>query len=193
MFRNLKYFLFITFFILSASYATAETEITGSELIGGSYNLINQHNETVSNETFHGTYQLVFLGFTNCAHFCPLGLHAMVKTLEALKDDAKKIQPIFITIDPSRDTPERLSEFLPSYHKRFVGLTGTQQQVDHALKSFRGYSRKMKTKNGYTFDHSTVIYFLGPNGEFINYFSSAMSPEEIAKEIKLIIRTTSKN
>ena len=183
MLKIIKYLLIITSIILSTT-AAAENEITGSDLIGGSYNLVNQNNEVVTNETFHGTYQLVFLGFTNCAHFCPLGLHAMVKTLEALEDDAKKIQPIFITIDPSRDTPERLSEFLPSYHKRFIGLTGTQQQVDQAVKAFRGYSRKMKTKNGYTFDHSTVIYFLGPNGEFINYFSSSISPEEIAEEIR---------
>ncbi|MEZ4752860.1 MAG: SCO family protein [Bdellovibrionota bacterium] len=182
--KLIKSLLLITALSLSVSYAVAENKITGSELIGGSYTLVNQRNEIVTNESFHGTYQLVFLGFTNCAHFCPLGLHAMVKTLEALKDDAEKIQPIFITIDPSRDTAERLSTFLPGYHKRFIGLTGTQQQVDQAVKAFRGYSRKMNTKNGYTFDHSTVIYFLGPNGEFINYFSSSINPEEIAEQIR---------
>lgn len=184
----IKLIIYLAFnFLASCSQTIEKKIITGSELIGGKYNLISHHGYEVNEKTFLGNYQLVFLGFTNCPTYCPLGLYSMTETLKELGEHRKKVIPVFITIDPERDNQERLAEFLPNYDKRIVGLTGSQEQVDVAVNSFRGYYRRINTEHGYTFDHSTVIYLLDKNGAFVNYFSSSIPPKEIAKEITRFI------
>ncbi|MEX0596387.1 MAG: SCO family protein, partial [Candidatus Paceibacterota bacterium] len=104
--------------------------------------------------------------------------------LKLLGADRNKINPLFISIDPKRDTPERLKTYLANFDSKLVGLTGTQENIDQASQIFRAYYNEIALKGDYTFDHSSVIYFMDPKGNYANYFSSNMTEQEIVNLIK---------
>ena len=182
----------IIFTLLSCAHQQDKrsTQVSGSSLIGGSYEMTNHHGETVTEKDFQGQYQLIFFGFTNCGTVCPMGLSTIGRSLHKLPPTEQKlIQPIFITVDPKRDTNNVLKKYLKSFEKRFIGLRGTQVQLDQMIKRFRGYYGKIEGEDGeYSFDHSDIIYFMGRKGEYLAHFSSSIKAEDITKRIKEIIR-----
>jgi protein SCO1/2 len=164
---------------------------TGSHLIGGSFEMENQNGKLVTEKNFKGRYTLVFFGFTTCATVCPVGMSTIGRTLNSLPTEiAEKVQPIFVTIDPERDTPEVMAKFIKIFNKKFVGLRGSTKQTDNMVKKYRAYYGKI-LKNGeddYEMEHSDIIYFMGKDGEYLSHFSSAHRVEAITKKIESLIK-----
>jgi protein SCO1/2 len=154
--------------------------------IGGPFTLSDQDGKTVRDIDFRGKYMLVYFGYTYCPDLCPTGLEGVAHMLDILGKDAKKVQPIFITIDPARDTPAKLKEYVTSFHPDILGLTGTPEQIDAAAKEYRVYYARGEDvdENDYIMDHSTLIYVMGPNGNFITTFPDDSDPAGMAQTMR---------
>ena len=159
--------------------------LTGAA-VGGPFTLVDETGATVTNESFDGKWRLMYFGFTYCPDVCPTDTAKMAAALRLFEEKhpeaAKKLQPIFITVDPERDTPEALTEFTDTFHPRILGLTGSREQVDAALKTFRVYASKVPgtTPEAYTYDHLAIFYLMDPKGRPVEFLaSSTASPEQI--------------
>lgn len=154
--------------------------------IGGPFTLVNQDGETVTQDTYKGQYKLIYFGFTYCPAICPTELQKVTRALNELGKDGEKIQPIFITIDPERDTPKVMKDYVSLYHPRLVGLSGSPENVSAALKDFRIYAAKVQdeTMNDYTMDHSSFIYFMDGEDNLLGLYRIEDSAEVIAADIK---------
>jgi cytochrome oxidase Cu insertion factor (SCO1/SenC/PrrC family) len=162
----------------------ATSENKGEVLIGGDFSLVNQDGETVKNTDFLGKYMLVYFGFTNCPMICPTDMADITQALNQLDDDlVEKVQPIFITVDPERDTSEHLKTYLENFHSKFQALTGTKEQTKAAESAYRVYSRKSEDEEvqGYNMDHSAYIYLMGTDGKYITHFRHDQGADEIAQ------------
>jgi protein SCO1/2 len=150
--------------------APLDPPLAGSS-IGGPFELVNSKGETVRWDDFAGQYRVVYFGFAYCPDICPTDMQRIAQGMKALEerdpDLAAKVQPIFITVDPERDTPEVVGEFTSAFSDDFVGLTGTQEQVDAARDAFKVYAEKGEATpdGGYLVDHSAITYLFGPEGE----------------------------
>lgn len=154
--------------------------------VGGPFTLVNQDGETVTDETWRGKYMLIYFGFTFCPDVCPTELGVMSSAVKALGDDAGKVQPIFITVDPERDTPDVMARYVALFHPRLVGLTGTLDQVDQVAKSYHVFYRKAEDESssaGYTMDHSSIVFLMGPDGEYLKLFPPQTAPDKMAEAI----------
>ncbi|MEE2698763.1 MAG: SCO family protein [Pseudomonadota bacterium] len=152
------------------------------------FNLLNQNYQPINEVSFRGKHTLIFFGYTYCPDICPTVLHNISESLYLLDKHLKKIQPIFITIDPERDTPKVIKSYLGNFHPLITGLTGKPEQVKKVAKAFGVYFAKAEKdkylEEDYLVDHSGGIYFLGDDGRFITKFSHSSTPEEIARNIK---------
>lgn len=171
------------------SLAPGETRTTGtvtSVPIGGSFTLTNQRGETVTDETFRGRFMLVFFGFTHCPDICPTELSKFGQVLEILGSTAQTVQPIFITIDPARDTPEALARHLSLFDERITALTGTEEQIAEVAKKYRVYYAKAPSESAsdYLMDHSSFAYLMAPDGSFIDVFPLEKQAADIAFTIR---------
>ena len=159
-----------------------------SNAFSPSFMLVDHQGNTVTEKTYRGQWLLVFFGFTNCPDICPTALTDMGNALGILGEAADKVTPVFITVDPDRDTPEHLKEYLKFFHPRMVGLTGTPEQTAAALKAYKVYAAKALVEGGdaddYLMDHTSIIYLMGPDGAFMGHFSHGDSPDDIAKGIR---------
>ena len=168
--------------------ATLKNYSTGTPEIGGEYLLINQNGETVSNNTYLGKYTIIFFGYTFCPDVCPNTLSTFSSVLDLLGEDASKVKPVFVTVDPTRDTPENLSSYLTHFNKNFDGLTGSTEQIEHVKKIFRIYAIKSQQDEinfkDYLMDHSTVSYLFGPDGKFMTFFRYGAEPEVIVTKLR---------
>jgi protein SCO1 len=127
----------------------------------------------------------MYFGYTYCPDACPVALTKLSTALEKLGPDANKLQAIFVTVDPHRDTPEILTEYLKSFDSRIVALTGSQAQIDGVVKEFRVYVARQKTGgNDYLVDHSAYFFMMDPQGEFIDVLAPELSGEEIAERLR---------
>ena len=159
---------------------------TGKALVGGPFTLVDHTGKTVTEKDFRGRYMLVYFGFTHCPDVCPTGLQVMSAALEKVGAKADQVTPILITVDPERDTPEQLASYVPSFHPRLVGLTGSPEQVGAALKSYRVYAKKVddpKSAAGFTFDHTSLLYLMDRNGDYIAHFTHAPPVDRIAERL----------
>jgi protein SCO1/2 len=153
--------------------------------VGGPFSLTDQNGRAVTDKDFRGEPFLVFFGFTNCPDVCPTTLYEMSEVLRRLGPDADKTAALFVSVDPERDTPEKLKTYLSSFHPRVFGLTGTEAQVDAIKKEYRVYSKKVPLKNGdYTMDHTAVVYLMDKNGRFIAPFNLQRSADEAAADLR---------
>ena len=159
---------------------------TGKALVGGPFTLVDHTGKTVTEKDFRGRYMLVYFGFTHCPDVCPTGLQVMSAALEKVGAKADQVTPILITVDPERDTPEQLASYVSSFHPRLVGLTGSPEQVGAALKSYRVYAKKVddpKSAAGFTFDHTSLLYLMDRNGDYIAHFTHATPVDRIAERL----------
>ncbi len=149
---------------------------TGS--IGGPFTLTDQDGKTVHDSDYRGKYLLVYFGYTYCPDLCPTGLEGISHTLDQLGADAKKVQTVFITIDPARDTPAKLKNYVEGFHPGIVGLTGTPEQIANVAKAYQVYyARGADVEEGeYIMDHSTLIYVMDPSGKFVTAFPDDTDP-----------------
>jgi len=172
----------------AADTPPAEPPLAGAD-IGGEFELVNKDGETVRWSDFVGQYRIVYFGYTYCPDVCPVDVARMARGLKMLEAEnpqtAAKIQPIFITVDPERDTPEIVGEFAAAFSDRLIGLTGTPDQVKAATDAFRVFFEKgQPTENGgYLVDHSTITYLFGPDGEPLATLPTDLGPEAVAAEL----------
>lgn len=155
-------------------------------LIGGPFELVDQDGKPRRDSDFRGQYMLVNFGYTYCPDVCPLGLQVMAQALDMLPEEkAQKITPIFITVDPARDTVEQMKNYVGFFHPRMVGLTGTPEQVAGAAKAYRVYYKKVESESAadYLMDHSAIIYLMGPDGNYLANFTHETPPERMAETL----------
>jgi len=168
--------------------AEIKTHSVGVPDIGGEYLLVNQNGNTVSNKTYLGKYVLMFFGYTFCPDFCPNTLTTFSNVKEMLGEDAKRVKPIFVTVDPLRDTPQNLKAYLAHFNGDFDGLTGNVEQIERIKKKFRIYGVKSQEaigdKEDYLMDHSTISYLIGPDGKFITFFRYGADAEVIVTKLR---------
>lgn len=159
----------------------------GQALVGGSFSLIDQNGRRVTDKDFLGRPMLVFFGFTFCPDICPSGLQVISSVLDQLGTKGERIVPIFVTIDPERDTPDQLKSYLTSFHPRLVGLSGTSVEIADVAKKYRVYFKKVKDEKStadYTMDHTTIIYLMDEKGQFVAHFSHATSADKLAEGLR---------
>lgn len=159
---------------------------TGKALIGGPFTLKNQKGQTVTDKDFGGQYMLVSFGYTYCPDICPAELQVISNAMEKLGDKAEKVTPLFITIDPERDTVSQLAGYMQSFHPRMIGLTGTKEQIKQAASAYRVYYTRAEgggSNEDYLMDHSTFIYLMDPKGEYLTHFPYGISAADLADRI----------
>ena len=165
---------------------STEATSIGKATVGGPFSLVDHTGRRVTDQDFRGKYMLVYFGFTFCPDVCPSGLQVISAALDQLGPKAEQVTPILISIDPERDTPEQLAQYVPSFHPRLVGLTGTPEEVQAAAKAYRVYYRKVKDEKStaeYTIDHTSIIYLMNPSGEFVAHFTHATSASAMADKL----------
>lgn len=160
--------------------------LPGSVSVGGPFTLTDTAGATVTDATFRGRWMLIYFGYTYCPDVCPTELQTIAAALDQMGAQADKIVPIFITVDPDRDTPAHMAEYVKLFHDRLIGLTGTTEQVAAAAKTFRVYYAKTqsKTASDYLMDHSSFVYLVGPDGQFRALLKGGTPPEVLAKSIQ---------
>ena len=158
----------------------------GKALVGGPFELTDHTGKRVSEQTFKGQLLVVFFGFTHCPDICPAGLQTASAALEKLGAKARDVRVLFITIDPERDTPEQLAQYVSSFHANVVGLTGSAQDIAAAAKAYRVYYRKVRDPKltEYTMDHTSFIYLMDRDGQFVTHFAHAISPDKLASRLR---------
>jgi protein SCO1 len=159
--------------------------ITQPSAIGGPFRLVDQSGETVTEEALKGRPSLVFFGFTHCPDICPTTLFDVSEVYKALGNDGDKVNAFFVSVDPERDTPAILKEYLSSFDPRLRGLTGDPAAVAAMEKVYRVYSKKIPLDaGGYTMDHTALVYLIDKDGRFVAPFNLKRRPEESAAELK---------
>ena len=163
---------------------------TSEVAIGGPFTLATPDGTTVTDRTYRGKWLLVYFGYTFCPSSCPTTLLAVTTALEELGQDAAQVQPLFITVDPQRDTPKVIRQYTESFDPRIVGLTGTPQQIAAAAQEYGAYYVRHSTGAGpddYIVDHSTYLYLMDPLGKFVRAFDSDTSGDRIADALRELI------
>jgi protein SCO1 len=168
-----------------AAYLTLAPQRAGSAgAVGGPFTLVDQDGRTVTNRDVEGRPHLVFFGFTHCPDVCPTKLHEISEVLRATGERGKDLKALFITVDPERDTPAALKDYLSSFDPRITGLTGSREAIEQTVKAFRAYARKVPTKDGdYTMEHTSLIYMMGRDGGFVGSLNTARAPVDAAAEL----------
>lgn len=151
--------------------------------VGGPFSLIDGDGKPVTDQTWRGKYMLVYFGYTYCPDVCPTTLTNVATALDKLGPKADRLQPLFITVDPKRDTPAVVKQYAAAFGPRVIGLTGTPEQIAAAAKAYRVYYAEHRTgpgANDYSMDHSSVLYLMGPDGRFIAPVRADQDGPEIA-------------
>lgn len=158
----------------------------GPAAIGGPFTLIDQTGHTVTSANFHGKLMLIYFGYTYCPDACPTTLANVAQAYDKLAPaEQAKVVPIFITVDPERDTVDQMASYVGNFSPALVGLTGTPDQVKAVLQEFRVYARKVDGSDGnYSVDHSSILYLMDRNGKFVTHFVTTATPEQIADGLK---------
>jgi protein SCO1/2 len=171
--------------LFATVWLTLPKEATQPSSVGGPFRLIDQNGRAVSEQDFKGEPFVVFFGFTNCPDICPTTLFEMSEVLKRLGPDANKTAALFISVDPERDTPEKLKDYVSSFHPRIFGLTGTPEEIAAVEKEYRVYAKKVPLKDGdYTMDHTAVVYLMGKDGRFVAPFNLKKSADDAAADLR---------
>lgn len=158
--------------------------------VGGPFTLENGSGQAVTERTFRGKYALVYFGYTYCPDVCPTTLNEVAGAMDHLGAKARDLQPIFISVDPERDTPGVVKQYTAAFTPRLVGLTGTPQEIAQVAKEYHVYYAKHVTGPGpkdYTMDHSSILYLMGPDGRFIAPIDAGESGKAMAASIAKLI------
>lgn len=182
---------------LSILYSIAERQNAtyGKPQVGGPFELTDaETGASVTDKTYHGKFMVIYFGFTNCPDVCPDELEKMSKAitmLDALPGVGEHIVPIFVSVDPKRDTPEVVKQYIKEFHPRFVGLTGTDEQVANVSKAYRIYISRGEesSEDDYLVDHSIFFFLMDPDGGFMDFFGRNSTADDIATMCTKSIRT----
>jgi cytochrome oxidase Cu insertion factor (SCO1/SenC/PrrC family) len=157
------------------------------EPVGGPFELVDHTGRIRTERDFRGRLMLVYFGFTYCPDVCPTDLQAIGLAMDRLGSDADNVQPLFITVDPERDTPEHLAEYVPLFHPRLIGLTGSPDAIRKAADAYKVYSAKVplgKAQGDYTVDHTAFIYLMDRNGDYLGFFPPGTSADRMVEIIR---------
>ena len=194
--KNIIFLVFLGIAIITLLlYQTKKADVVQ---IGGAFKLTNHHGESVSTTNFENNFLLVFFGFTNCPDFCPNALNNISTVMQQLDEKSNDIIPLFITVDPERDTVPVLKKYLTNFHPKIIGLTGTNEEIDLVKKKYKIFSKKIMDKEkkkhngnhhgdhdngGYSVNHTTIIYLMDKKGLYITHFSPETSSSEMIEKI----------
>ena len=153
--------------------------------VGGPFQLTDQNGKAVTDKSLKGKPTLIFFGYTHCPDVCPTSLFEISEVLRAMGKDADKVNAIFISVDPERDTPATMKNYLSSFDPHLEGLSGDPAETAKVITSYRVYAKKVPTKDGdYTMDHTALIYLMDRDGRFVSPFNMKRTPEEAAADLK---------
>ncbi|KRE06733.1 hypothetical protein ASE63_23805 [Bosea sp. Root381] len=155
--------------------------------IGGAFTLVDHSGKTVTDADYRGKPMAVFFGFTHCPEVCPTTLTQMASLTRQIGAEADRLQILLITVDPERDTPEQLALYLQSFDPKVVGLTGSQEQVETALKAYKAYAKKIPTDDGYTMDHSASVYLMKADGSFRTMIDYHEDDKSALAKIRMVL------
>ena len=166
--------------------APQPSQATGKPLIGGAFTLTDQKGNRVTQDALKGHYSLLYFGFTHCPDVCPLALATITDALKIAGDKGDDILPVFISVDPERDTPEVMGDYVANFHGRFLALTGTPEEVQAATQAYRVYFAKKAggSPDDYAMGHSDFIYLMSPTGEYVTHFRAEDTASDIANRIR---------
>ncbi|MBT3765809.1 MAG: SCO family protein [Rhodospirillaceae bacterium] len=185
-FGTLGWFLYKVPMMQTVSNQGVKT--TGTATIGGPFTLVDHFNKTVTDADFRGRYMLIFFGYTYCPDVCPTTLTDISDALGLLGKDAADIAPIFITVDPERDKPEHMKEYVKHFHPKIIGMSGSVEQVKKVAGVYRVFFQKAREKGAepddYLMNHSSITYLMGKDGKFLTHFSHGTSAKDLAAKIK---------
>lgn len=159
---------------------------SGIALVGGPFTMVTHRGEPVTEQMLIGKHTLIFFGFTYCPDVCPTELQVMTAATDALARQGIMVSPVFVSIDPGRDTPEVVKSYVENFSPALIGLTGTPEQVSQMAKAYRVYYAKVenaKSPQDYLMDHSSILYLMGPDGKFLKHFTYTTDAEALAKAI----------
>ena len=158
------------------------TFLTG---IGGPFTLVDQNGRVVTDASFRGKWLLIYFGYTHCPDACPTALNTIAEALDRSGAIGSKIQPLFITVDPERDTPAAMKDYTAAFGASILGLTGTAQQIAAVAREYRISYEKHVTTSGddYGVDHSSIIFLVDPTGKPVSFFSDQTTPERLARRL----------
>lgn len=163
---------------------------SGSIAVGGPFTLTDQTGRRVSSGDFRGRYMLVYFGYSMCPDVCPTTLAVIADALGKIDPKGQKIVPVFITIDPERDTPKILAPYVKAFGDQFVGLTGTPAEITAVEKAYKVYAKKVPLEEskgiggGYGMDHSSVMYLMGPDGKIVSYYDELIPAAKLEAELR---------
>lgn len=174
----------VLFGCLRSGYAEARQ---AAPIFGGSFTLIDHTGATVTDETYRGKWLVIFFGFTHCPDICPTTLSKIASMMELLGQDAEKVQPLFITVDPERDTVEVLRDYVAAFDSRIVGLTGPAEQIAVVSKNYGVISQRSGDGANYTVGHSTPIYLVDPDGRYRSILDPDISAQDMTEWLRALM------
>jgi len=173
--------IFLGVFLYTTGYLGGRV----SSSVGGPYELVGDNGKPISNATFKGKPYLIYFGYTHCPDVCPTTLFEISQVMKALGKDADRAAALFITVDPERDTPAVMKDYLANFDPHLVGATGDLKTIEKVEREFRVYAKKAPEKNGdYSMNHSSVIYLMDKQGRFVAPFNLKRKPAEAAAALR---------
>ncbi|MBR0896700.1 SCO family protein [Bradyrhizobium tropiciagri] len=153
---------------------------------GGTFELVDHHGCNVSDRSYRGQFMLLFFGFTHCRAICPAALSRLSRVIDRLGAVASRLRPLYVTVDPERDTPEVMKAFIERSYPRFTGLTGSRENIDHVKSVYRVFARRAADPDdprGYQMPHTAFTYLIGPDGRYVTHFTDAAGEDEIVHQL----------
>ncbi|UTW55079.1 SCO family protein [Kordiimonas sp. SCSIO 12610] len=186
-------FLGLRVLINSPDDASSPSQTTSQSGPGGPFTLISHKGTKVSDDDFRGKHMMVYFGYSYCPDVCPLELQKLTSSLLDLEKegyDTSPIQPLFISVDPERDTPETLNEYVPLFHPSMIGLTGSAEEIADVAKKYKVYFAKRESDDvdGYLMDHLSVIFLMDQNGNYQRLFTARDKPEDITNALRPLLK-----
>jgi protein SCO1/2 len=164
--------------------------VSGIADVGGPFTLTAHTGERISDEAFRGKFMLVSFGFTHCPDVCPAELQVMTAALDGMGPEGERVQPLFITIDPERDTASHLAQYMSHFHPRFIGLTGSADEIAAVAKSYHVWYEKVDGDSpDYVMDHTSITYLMGPDGAFVQHFAFGTSADTLSQALLAAVRS----
>lgn len=181
--------ILVAYFAFPAVFERPRVIVSGIADVGGPFTLTAHTGERISDDAFRGQFMLVAFGFTHCPDVCPAELQVMTAALESMGPAAERVQPLFITIDPERDTADHLADYMAHFHPRLIGLTGSPDEIANVAKAYHVWYEKVQQGDAsdYVMDHTSITYLMGPDGEFVQHFSFGTSAETLAKALSTAV------
>lgn len=165
----------------------AAVRVAGAEAVSADFELTDHNSMMQTDEDFRGRWMLVFFGFTNCPDVCPMGLATIAQVMDDLGAEGEAVQPLFISIDPERDTPSVLANYIPQFGPSILGLSGPQEQTQQTAKAFKIYYQRNEDESapdGYTMGHTSSFLLFDPQGEFVRIYEFDLDPSQIVSDLQ---------